>query len=372
MIYQFLISLTEFCISLLGESTMKPKLSATILFLFILSACATQQRIAQPGQVFSGILDGNYLHIKAPTSGTWEIMSESRSGIAFAKGNRSNSESFVAGVSVFALPPSNTPQEFETLIREALKKDANPNRFEVEEENLFYTNERPYACVRYQSVAKDKAPRGSTSPLVLQMDALYCRHPVHPESGFSVIYSHRGSSKHPQLREKAESFIQGVQAVEQGDAAAQNNFGVMYHKDNGVPKDPVQAAAWYRKAADQGVASAQYNLGVMYYKGEGVPKDDARAAAWLRKAADQGDADAQFHLGVLYSDGKGVPKDNVQAVAWYRKAADQGYADAQNNLGIAYYHGMGVPKDPAQAIAWFRKAADQGHIKAQNNLKKLR
>jgi len=345
---------------------MKLKLSTAILFLFILSACTTQQRIAQPEQVFGNILDGKYLRIKAPASGIWEVMSESRSGIAFAKGERSKSESFVAAVSVFALPPSNTPQEFEALIREALKRDANPNRFEAEEENLFYTTERPYACVRYQSVAKDKAVRGSVSPLVLQMDALYCRHPVHPETGFSVIYSHRGSSKYPQLREEAESFIQGVQAVEQGDAAAQNN------KSNGVLNDPVQAVAKYRVAADQGVASAQYNLGVMYYKGVGVPKDDIQAAAWLRKAADQGDADAQFHLGVLYSNGKGVSKDDVQAVVWYRKAAEQGYADAQNNLGVSYYHGIGVPKDPAQAVAWFRKAADQGHIKAQNNLKKLR
>lgn len=139
-------------------------------------------------------------------------MSESRSGIAFAKGNRS--ESFIAAISVFGLSQTNAPHEFEALIRESVKRDTDPNRFEVEEEKLFYTDERPYACVRYQSVAKDKTPHGSSSPQVLQMDALYCRHPVQPESGFSVIYSYRGPNKYPLLREEAEIFIQGVRAPE--------------------------------------------------------------------------------------------------------------------------------------------------------------
>jgi TPR repeat protein len=34
----------------------------------------------------------------------------------------------------------------------------------------------------------------------------------------------------------------------------------MYEQGLGVPRDPSQAAAWYRKAADQGHAQAQANL----------------------------------------------------------------------------------------------------------------
>ena len=46
-----------------------------------------------------------------------------------------------------------------------------------------------------------------------------------------------------------------------------------------MPKDYVEAAKWYRKAADQGYAAAQSNLGLCYVKGEGVPKDYVEAYA---------------------------------------------------------------------------------------------
>lgn len=195
--------------SLQSLGIVMKNICVVILVGAVLTACAAPSpRIAGPGQVFGG----NYIHIEAPANDTWEIMSESPSGIAFAKGDHSTSESFVAWVAVFGLSPSNTPEEFKALIREAAKKDTDPVRFEMQKERFQYTSERPYPCVRYQSVAKDKSPAGSMAPLWLEMDALYCRHPVQPESGFSVIYSHRGSQMHPNLRVEAEKFIQGVRA----------------------------------------------------------------------------------------------------------------------------------------------------------------
>ena len=52
--------------------------------------------------------------------------------------------------------------------------------------------------------------------------------------------------------------------AEQGNAEAQTDLAFMYAAGQGVPKDTVQAAAWYRKAADQGNAQAQSSLGYMY------------------------------------------------------------------------------------------------------------
>ena len=63
--------------------------------------------------------------------------------------------------------------------------------------------------------------------------------------------------------------------AEQGDAAAQNNLGVMYDNGEGVPQDDAEAVRWYRKAAEHGNATAQYNLGDRYRLGLGVPQDDA-------------------------------------------------------------------------------------------------
>ena len=154
-------------------------------------------------------------------------------------------------------------------------------------------------------------------------------------------------------------------AADQGNAAAQFNLGVSYHNGEGVEKDVAQAISWYSKAADQGDVKAQFNLGAIYFNGLGVPKDVVQAAKWYRKAADQGDVKAQFGLGTRYYNGEGVEKNVVQAAKWYRKAADQGYALSQFNLACCYYTGTGVDKDFYQAATWFRKAADQGDVKAQ-------
>ncbi len=45
----------------------------------------------------------------------------------------------------------------------------------------------------------------------------------------------------------------------------------------GLPKNYVEAARWFRKAAEQGNGFAQNNLGVMYAQGQGVAKDPALA-----------------------------------------------------------------------------------------------
>ena len=79
---------------------------------------------------------------------------------------------------------------------------------------------------------------------------------------------------------------------------------------------------------DAGDADAQVNLGVMYAKGNGVRRDDVEAAGWFRKTATQGDPDAQFYLGALYKRGDGVPQDSARAYAWLKAAAAQGNGGA--------------------------------------------
>ena len=82
-----------------------------------------------------------------------------------------------------------------------------------------------------------------------------------------------------------------------GDATAQYNLGLMYHKGHGVPKDYDQALKWYRLAAAQNHAIAQNNLGIMCEYGEGVPQNYDAALKWFRLAAAQGEAAAQTNLG---------------------------------------------------------------------------
>ena len=157
-----------------------------------------------------------------------------------------------------------------------------------------------------------------------------------------------------------------------GDAVAQDQIAWLYRDgQGGLPPDPVQALAWYRKAADQGNADALASLGFMYESGTGgLPKNEVRAAELYRKAAAQGDAFAQAQLGYFYDDGRGgIRKDPVQAAALFRKAADQGDADAQNWIGVYYQHGRGgLARDNTKAMVWYRKAAAQGDRLAASNV----
>jgi TPR repeat protein len=148
-----------------------------------------------------------------------------------------------------------------------------------------------------------------------------------------------------------------------GDAYSQYLVAFAYDKGIGVPKDPVQAAKWYRKAAEAGNRRSMAILGVMYEHGHGgLARDDVQAINWYRKAAEAGEASAMTNLGGMYAAGRGgLPRDDGLAVNWYRKAAEAGDAQAMGMLGTMYEAGQGgLAKDDAQAVEWYRKAAEAG------------
>jgi TPR repeat protein len=116
------------------------------------------------------------------------------------------------------------------------------------------------------------------------------------------------------------------------------------------------------------MAQAEGQYGVLYYAGEKVPRDYMQAASLFRKAADQGHVHAQCALGMMYDAEQGVPEDNTQAMICYRMAAEQGSTEAQFQLGRHYDQGLGISQDYADATAWYGKAGDQGHAKAQHSL----
>lgn len=86
----------------------------------------------------------------------------------------------------------------------------------------------------------------------------------------------------------------------------------------GVPRNLVEAAKWYRRAAENGHVQAQYVLGKSYHAGEGVPKDQVEAFKWWRKAAEQGHATSLFNVGVMCFLGDGTAKDFSEAARCFR------------------------------------------------------
>ena len=82
-------------------------------------------------------------------------------------------------------------------------------------------------------------------------------------------------------------------AAEQGHAKAQYSLGLMYDEDNSLgPRDYVEAAKWFRKASEQEHAGAQYNLGLMHDEGKGMPKNSIEAYAWYLLAKANGNEES--------------------------------------------------------------------------------
>ena len=140
-----------------------------------------------------------------------------------------------------------------------------------------------------------------------------------------------------------------------GDAATLYKKGVAYENGDGVEKNRVIAAQYFKKAAELGLDSAQYSLGKLYDDGYGVERDYSQAAYWYRKAAEQGHTLAMSNLGFLYQNGRGVAQDEKQAVEWYRKGMKKNGTSAIHRLGICYYEGTGVERNYEEAKRLFER-----------------
>lgn len=92
-------------------------------------------------------------------------------------------------------------------------------------------------------------------------------------------------------------------------------------------------------AADQVADAAAVNAapeliarGRSYEHGEGVPKDPLKAAALYCAAARDGDSEAQFSLGWMYANGRGVKHDDAVAASFFALAAAAGHGEAARML----------------------------------------
>lgn len=113
-----------------------------------------------------------------------------------------------------------------------------------------------------------------------------------------------------------------------GDADAMFNIGQAYKLGRAVPKDPVAARDWYRKAALKGHLPAQANLGILLFQAG----DKAEAIRWLKAAADKNEMRAQYVLGVASWNGDGVPRSMTLAYGYLARASAQGLPEATTAL----------------------------------------
>ncbi|MGN7830007.1 hypothetical protein ACTJI2_00110 [Pseudoxanthomonas sp. 22568] len=159
----------------------------------------------------TGLFSTPYMTVSSPAGGNWRMQSESDFEVRFSRGEAINS--FVAAVALFRMGPANSPEEYEELIRRSSASDTDPqmpDRYELLEQSIKYSSERAYPCVRYRATSKDRGAKGANGPLLLELDGLYCRHPADESVGVSILYSHRGLTRHAHLKTDADEFIQNV------------------------------------------------------------------------------------------------------------------------------------------------------------------
>jgi TPR repeat protein len=81
-------------------------------------------------------------------------------------------------------------------------------------------------------------------------------------------------------------------AANAGNAEAACEAGFLYQTGSFAqgppPPDPADALQWYQKSAAAGDACGEFGLGYLYQTGQGVKPDPVQAAAWFAKAAAQG------------------------------------------------------------------------------------
>lgn len=131
----------------------------------------------------------------------------------------------------------------------------------------------------------------------------------------------------------ADALGQYQVLADQGSVIAYRRLGELYLNGKGAPRNAVEAARWFRRAAEKDDFPATAELGGMYQRGEGVLPDWKEAHRLLKKAAEAGDAYAMREFAFMVLDGRGQPASIQEALRWYGKAAEAGQPEAANMAG---------------------------------------
>ncbi len=84
------------------------------------------------------------------------------------------------------------------------------------------------------------------------------------------------------------------------------------------------AVAKWQPLAERGDANAQFNMALIYHKGLGVAADEALAVGWYHRAANNGSPYAQEFLAAAYGQGWfGLPQDRRLAQYWENRLNQQ-------------------------------------------------
>lgn len=159
---------------------------------------------------------------------------------------------------------------------------------------------------------------------------------------------------------EAEKYYK--EAIKYGDENAKEYLKNLYLriKEENSSVD-INLIKEYEKKAQNGDIEAQYKLGSSYENGEGVDKDFIKAADWYRKAAKQNHKQARISLIKLLNEypslGNGFePICLIDYLSDWKLRETPLY---QYKIGLCYEHGLDCEKNIEEAFYWYKKSAEQ-------------
>ncbi len=172
--------------------------------------------------------------------------------------------------------------------------------------------------------------------------------------------------------------------IEDGDAEAMNDLGVLYYTGRAGEQDYEKAAYYYDMADKAGNRQATENLGYIYYYGRTGKKDYEKAFKYFIKGALDGHLRSLYKVGDFYRNGYYVEKDPMEAFIVYTQClnmlTDEAMplvgADIYMRIGDCLYEGIGSQRDPLGALHFMSRAENlfykrlmEGDFYQQQNLK---
>ena len=131
-------------------------------------------------------------------------------------------------------------------------------------------------------------------------------------------------------------------------------IGKMFETGNELPKEPIEALKWYRKAADAGDDEAQVKAASLLLAQDHNPTKEEYTEVFQRceKAAKSPSAIGAYCMAVLYKRGIGTSPNTEEYAKWLGRAANHGHARATLEFGEAYWKGEGIKSDLVKAYMW--------------------
>lgn len=122
------------------------------------------------------------------------------------------------------------------------------------------------------------------------------------------------------------TLLNPIQAQENSPYGALSKVGYNAGLLASESGDYTTAAAEWQPLAAQGDALAQFNLALMYHRGLGVSLDEAKAVSWYHKSAENGYSKAQEFLVVAYREGWfGLRQDQQKSAYWGQRLENSSF-----------------------------------------------